>query len=278
MYVGGDYSRARLQFAGHEDFKMWMNNRRGLFPALHSLLAFAIYGVPILNGIQLGIDPSVLYWIGWHSWFVMLVPLLLVICHFFHAVKGRPQFNAMVMSTVVPALIVIAIGYSVMVPISGITDRLMSSDCTTYTDKTYLNDAYEAAAQIWESCLLRESNETGRSVKELKAQMVVDECLEYSENDVKQEGARNWAPQWRYLRSLEVNQDCSGWCNTAQESLWTTDHQSKDICSSIVASILNAKVRKVASRMLLSGLIALVVSLVALVAVQEYMIRLGVDW
>jgi len=245
---------------------------------LFSLLAFAIYGVPILNGIELALNTTVRYWIGWFSWLVVLVPLLLITCHLVHTVKAKPQFNTMVLSTVVPALIVMAIGYSVMMPISGITDRLMSSDCTTYSDKSYLNNAYEAARVVWDSCILREMNETGKPAREVKDTLIVDDCKEYQESLSSGDGATKWKKQWNYLRSLEINQDCSGWCNTEQESIWTTDHESKDICSSVVGHILNVTVKRLAERMLVSGVLAMVVSLVALVAVQEYMIRLGVEW
>mmetsp|Transcript_47696 Transcript_47696/g.147024 ORF Transcript_47696/g.147024 Transcript_47696/m.147024 type:complete len:279 (+) Transcript_47696:115-951(+) len=278
MYAGSDLPRTKQQFVGHEDFKTWMHNRRGLFPGLHSLLAFALYGVPIIAGIELGLCPSVLYWIGWFSWLVLLVPVFLIASHLVHAVKRKPQFNAMVLSTVVPALVVMGVGYSVMMPISGITDRLTSSDCTTYSDKTYLNSAYEAAAKLWDQCLLREAIATGKNVTELKASFSIDMCKEYQDSMASGEGAQKWRRQWNYLQSLEVNQDCSGWCYAGQESLWTTDHDAKDICSSIVGSILNVTVKREASRMLVTGLFALVVSLAALVAVQEYMIRLGVEW
>mmetsp|Transcript_12929 Transcript_12929/g.29358 ORF Transcript_12929/g.29358 Transcript_12929/m.29358 type:complete len:80 (-) Transcript_12929:6-245(-) len=63
---------------GHVDFKTWMLEHQGLFPALHSLVSFAILGVPTIIGLQLGMDPSVRYWIGWHAWLVISVPVLLV--------------------------------------------------------------------------------------------------------------------------------------------------------------------------------------------------------
>lgn len=278
MYVGNDFPRTKLPFSGHEDLKTWMHNRRGLFPSLYSLIAFAIYGVPIINGIELALTPSVQYWIGYCSWGVLSVPILLFVSHFIHAVKGKPLFNAMLLSTVVPSMIVMAVGYSVMMPISGITDRLTSSDCTTYSDKTYLHSAYQAAADVWKDCVKREMNETGKTAIEVKSILVVDECEEYQASLNSDEGRKKWKKQWNYLRSLEVNQACSGWCYAGQESLWTTDHESKDICSSVVGSILNVSVNRQASRMLVSGLITLVVSLVALVAIQEYMIRLNVQW
>uniref|UniRef100_A0A7S0F882 Uncharacterized protein n=1 Tax=Pyrodinium bahamense TaxID=73915 RepID=A0A7S0F882_9DINO len=278
MYVANDFQRTLWQFSGHEDIKTWMHNRRGLFPGLHSLLAFAIFGIPVIGGIELGTDSSVLYWIGWHTWFVLVVPLLLVASHLMHVVSGRPQFNAMLLSTVIPALIVICIGYSVTIPIGGITDRLFSSDCTTYSDKTYLDSAYKVAANIWKACVAREVNETGRSVQAVKFSMIVNDCDEYQAVVGNPAEYNKWRVQWRYLRELETRQACSGWCDVGQESLWTTDHEPKDLCSTTVGGILDTAVKRLASRMLVSGLIALVVSLIVLVAVQEYMIRLGVEW
>mmetsp|Transcript_39332 Transcript_39332/g.117663 ORF Transcript_39332/g.117663 Transcript_39332/m.117663 type:complete len:277 (+) Transcript_39332:105-935(+) len=276
MYVGDDLSRSKLQFNGHEDIRTWLNNRRGLFPALHSLLAFAIYGVPILSGVQLGLNASVQYWIGWFPWLVLSVPVLLVLSHMVHAIKQRPLFNAMLLSTVIPALIVILLGYMVLMPISGISDRLMSSDCSTYTDKAYLNDAYKAATRIWNDCLRREINQTGKPLEQIQLDLTIDQCEEYQQ--ALQSGTQ-WKHQWHYLRELEVNQVCSGWCYAGQESLWTTDHQPKDVCGAIVGgSILNGLIKREASRMLTTGLFALVMSLISLIIVQEYMIRLGVEW
>mmetsp|Transcript_75895 Transcript_75895/g.201642 ORF Transcript_75895/g.201642 Transcript_75895/m.201642 type:complete len:279 (-) Transcript_75895:66-902(-) len=278
MYVGGEFSRTKFAFTGHEDLKTWLQNRRGLFPALYSLLSFAVYGIPIINGVELGLTPSVQYWVGMYSWLVLLVPVLLVVAHVIHAVHGRPLFNVMLLSTVVPATVVMVTGYSVMMPISGITDRLMSSDCTTYPDKTYLNSAYEAAAGIWDTCIQREMNETGKSEWELKSHMVVDECPEYQKSIEQGLGKQKWKRQWNYLKGLELNQACSGWCYAGQEALWTLDHESKDICCSVVASILNSSVNREASRMLMSGLVTLVVSLIALVGIQEWIIRLNAEW
>jgi len=278
MYAGNDYPRTKWQFTGHEDFKTWMHNRQGLFPGLHTLMAFAIFGVPVITGVELGSETNVRYWIGWHPFLTLVVPVLLIISHLMHVATRKPQFNAMLLSTVIPALVVIAIGYSVIIPISGLTDRLFASDCTTYSDKTYLEAAYNKAADLWATCLEREVNESHKLLQEVKEHLVLDECEEYQAIEQNPAKFKQWRAQWEYLRFLEISQSCSGWCNVGQESLWTTDHEPKDVCASTVGSLLSTKIKQEAGRMLVSGLISLVVSLVVLISVQEYMIRLGVEW
>jgi len=103
------------------------------------------------------------------------------------------------------------------------------------------------------------------------------DCREYHP-EKGQDRYKQWRREWNYLADLEKTQACAGWCDVGQESLWTIDHGFKDLCTSTVGSILKVRVHRQAMGMFATGLIALVVSIVALMCIQEWMIRLQIEW
>lgn len=247
--------------------------RHGLFAPLYSLACFAIFSSPIITGIRLAVDPSVHFWIGYLPWFSLLVPLLLIVCHIYHSWEGRPRFAAVVFSSVVPSLIIIIVAFTVYAPVSNITARLESTDCSTFMTKVELNQAYLAAQQVWTSCLSRVSTSAGMTTDETRNAINVDDCTEYRNSTYK-----SYQKDWSYLKHLESYQACAGWCEPAATPLWTKSTFVAGTCTKTASLALRAAVSSSSLRMLTMGVVDLIVSVVAVFAINEACIKCGISW
>jgi len=259
-----------------EDWHEWALHRKNLFPGIFTLVAFALFGSPVMAGFELAMDTSVAYWIGHRAWLVLLVPIMLAICHLVHVFKGgRPVYFAMLFSTVIPAVVLMSVGYSHWFALDGIVDGLLSTDCRM-GEKVALNEAYLQAESVLLKCLGRMQNGTKQA--DLKTYLVLDDCEEYQVPTRDSDQYSKWRARWAYLAALEDEQDCGGWCFVGQTSLWTPRDQNRDLCSHSAAASLNRTARWHTQRLLIVGLIALCVSSAALVAIQELFVALDVRW
>lgn len=255
-----------------QSLKSWMAYRRGLFPALYSLCTLAIFVPPIIEGIHIGIDASVKYWIGYYSFAVLLIPAMLVASHMIHVFTGKPQFYAVLLSTAVPSIIVIAIGNIHLVQIGRISERLMSTSCSSFDDNAVLNSAYRAAEEVLSGCVGRTATATGESIEAVRAHLTLQDCIGQGQPEDK------FSREWWYLSNLQAEQECTGWCQPAKTSVWMADITAGDACSSTAGNILSGKVQRAAQHMVVTGLIDLVISVVALGVIQETLIRQQVEW
>lgn len=262
-----------------EDVRSWLEVRRGLFPALYTLIACAAFGYPVIVGLELASEASVVYWIGWHvRWLVFLVPICLGLSHILHVFHGRPHFPAVVMSTVVPALIVIVMGLMFKVPIAGIATNLGTNDCTLLDESVHLIEGYEAAQQMFDNCVAGLMLRTNSSRSEIVSAISLPDCDEYSVSIRGNDLHAEWRQAWYYLAELERTQACSGWCGSGQVSLWTAAHTKKDDCNKAVAFLFTTWVQRQTSLLVRYGCVCLFVSLVSLVCIQEFLIRVNIQW
>jgi len=85
--------------------------------------------------------------------------------------------------------------------------------------------------------------------------------------------------QWAYLEKLVDAEECSGWCTKVDHPLWTRASADNMLpCTTATSSVLRSKVRRIANRMFVTGLLDLFISSVALMAVQEWILRRGISW
>jgi len=258
---------------GQDLLSLIFQKPHGLFTPLYSVVCFAVFSSPIITGIRLAANPSVQFWIGHQAWFILLVPLLLICCHIYHSWVGRPKFLAVVLSSVVPSIIIILIAFTVLAPVSNITIRLQSTDCETFKTKAELNQAYLAAQQVYSSCLSRVSSSSGITTDEAKKAVNVNDCAEYTNATYKP-----YHKDWAYLQHLESYQACAGWCELAATPLWTKSPFISGKCTQTASLALTAEVQSSSMRMLAMGIMDLIVSVVALFAINEACIRHGLDW
>jgi len=258
----------------------WMQHHRGLFPTAFTVCAMMILGAPTVTGIRLALNPSTRYWIGRGSWSIMLVPLLLIVSHFMHVRHKRPKFVPVVLATVFPSVVIFFIGYGTSIPIGGIVDRLYSSDCHTDQAKYHLEEAHRVAGEILQTCANRVSRETGVLSSETYKVLSLEDCAEYKVyfspgGDSSKYG--NWKREWQYLKTLENEQLCSGFCNRGR-ALWRNDLVPRDICSNSAATVMESNVRSWSRRLMALGIIDFIVSGVTLFSIQEILNKLHLEW
>lgn len=252
------------------DLKTWIANHRRLFPALYTLCTFAIFGSPVMAGIELANNPTVQYWIGSTAWLVLLVPILLTGAHVAQMIANRPTFWALLLSTAIPSLILMIVGYIHQAEAADIAEKLISSDCVTFSQKARLEDAYmEAEAAFW-NCTSRLAVLTNTEAVVVEESMVLQDCPAFT--------ASPYARDWQYIAQLEENQACSGWCDQGVPSLFTKPHYAQDPCTLVAGVVLETQVSYIAERMFMVGLVDLVFSIFALAIMQEFVIKAGIAW
>lgn len=267
---------------GDEEFGMaekpnifaWTRKRRNLYPFLLTFSLLAAFACPIISAVRIVQDPSVEYWVGRECLAVLVVPLLIAVAHLWQARVGAPRFFAVLMSTILPGLIVIVVAEICMMRTNGITDVLMSTDCTTFLDKAKLEDAYLAALHSFDDCVHRVAQATNTTLEEAATRLSVDDCAEYQQSPDMEKYGREWA----YLRRLEQEQLCSGFCVPGEVAIWSRDHSAKDPCSLAAGQTIKTRVRRIAQNMMALGFAVLVFSGLIIFGINEMVIGMGIDW
>lgn len=271
---------AKPIYRGGEDILAWMREHQGLFPFMFTLSALAIFASPVITGVRMAIDPSVNYWIGTWAWIVLAIPALLLGSHLIHLWNGRPRFFPVLMSTVVPSLLIIIVGYGHST-LNGVSNRLLSTDCTTYREKFRIESAHRIAEQVMNSCITRVASETSISEAQARAIVRVQDCAEYRQYDTASWGRAqhgDFHKEWAYLQRLEEEQTCSGWCN-AGPTLWAPGGAvQRDICTNTAAAVLEGQVGRWASRILCLGIVELLMSVLTIFLIQEALNKMGIEW
>lgn len=265
-----------------EDLISFMKRSEGLFPGIFTLGAAAMFGSPVMTGLSMAHDTSVRYWIGTFAWVVIIIPILLLGCHLVHHYHGRPRFIPVLLSTCVPALIIICVGYVHSAPIGNVSNRLFSTDCTTYQEKFHLETAHAVAQRLLNTCIGRVSMEMNITVRQASHIIELRDCSEYQNYHNPGGGSEtlgNWQREWAFLESLEGELSCSGWCYPSR-TLWGPNIVMRDLCTNTAAVVLESRVNHWASRMFTVGVLQLILSAGAIFTIQEILNRMGKgdDW
>jgi len=262
-----------LQPEGKDLMARLFYRRHSLFAPLFSLCCYAMFCSPVITGIHLAQSFSVQYWIGWWSWLILLVPIILVGCHVYLTWHGRPAFYAVILSTIVPALIIIALGAVQFGPVTDISEKLLSSDCSSYDPKVKLNEAYMAAESVYLTCLQRVSDGTQMSMSDATDVISIEDCTEYHA-----EANKKYQSEWKYLKYLQLYQGCKGWCNPVSIAPWSRSSASTGVCTRTASIALHAQVRTAGLRMLVVGITMFLISVVIVLGIQEALVGYGLEW
>lgn len=244
-----------------------------LFPHGLTLASFAVFGAPVIFGIHLAWDPNVAYWIGPMGYATILVPALLVMCHFAHLRVGRPTQLVTIFGTVVPSIILLLVANLHMGQMSAMGSQLTSSDCTTYGKKLEMERSWAAAAILYHDCLVRTSRENDVTFKDAMQLFRLQECTEYQATPDNYTQHRD---TWNYLARLEEEEQCSGWC-AESPPLWTFKPVS-DSCAATAGTILRVKIIAQASRMMAYSITLLVLSIAGVFYTGASIRKRGLDW
>jgi len=258
------------KLSGHRAGLQSFDKYRELFPGLLTLAVFATFVPAMITGVRLTMDASVRYWAGWKGAFVLLIPVILVVCHMVQAYYRKPVFFAVLAGTVGPAMVAIAVGMIVKSGIEDISMRLTASDCTSYDDKWELEEAYRRAELDYSQCIARlTANSTNDTVVEaIRRSTFLGDCDEFINDPMR----RTYQRHWNYLAGLETTEDCSGWCGEGQQAaVFTGNPAAWDTCSGVVGHDLFNKVGFAANRMMATGGIGFLLAAGAIFLIQEWM-------
>lgn len=204
------------------------------FALLFTLFCCALFSVPIWMTYNIGQDEQVKQWITDMLWLVLLLPALYLVAHVYHVIKSVPQRPLIAVCTLGSAIILMLIAESVRLEAQRLGDVFAARDCSASEGKRLMGEQWAGALTFYSSCV-KGTIEKETSIKIETAVNIfrIQECVGYEEYL-----AQN--PSWAYLRSLEEQYLCSGWCYRGPP-LWALN-ATKDSCSAAVADVMYNKV------------------------------------
>lgn len=244
-----------------------MAQYRELYPSLLTIALLAVFGTTVMSGIRLCSDVNARYWIGIWGYAVILIPVVIIIAHIVQAYYRRPLYFALLASCVLPPLISLIVGWIYVVPVNHIVSRLGSTDCTTFHKKQQIEQAYKAAQHFFDDCAAAEAKKQSKTIEVIKQRIVISDCPGYNPR------AGGYPHEWAYLKTLEEQQHCAGWCSKSETALWTHSLEKWDSCSAAAAADLKEKVARNSWRMCVNGIVGFVVSAVIIMLVNEWVSR-----
>jgi hypothetical protein len=198
---------------------------------------FTIFTYPLLSCWSLSYDETVQYWIGTYMfWWTVGIPIWFFIHYFIQMTLTRPKRALVVASFIIPCVVFFLVGGSVRFRAQAVMDRISGSDCDVYEDTRELVKSHERAVEKYKEC----HPAGGRSGFD----MLFQSCPKYKAWRKEDGNARHWD----YLMYLETNFACTGFCQPAEESLWSHkeyhDRLNWDACFNVVYSVMLSKVAR----------------------------------
>lgn len=234
----------------------------GVFPASLTLFLFVVFGFPLIAGLHLARDPNVRFWIEVDlSWFLYAVPVLLLCCHVAQLFQARPSFGVAAVSVTVPPAIFIIISTVILIKSSITANDLLGPDCSQGR-KLRVEQSWNLAWNMNFQCESEHMQELWGRNKVIPVDDAHDLgplswCPAYQAAWNRMD-YRNHFSTWDYLRILENEISCSGWCIPAKP-LWTYG-KTKDTCAVVAGEMLVSKVEPMAIRMLVFSSCTLVLA------------------
>jgi len=241
-----------------------------VFPAAFTMICTLLFILPLNTLINVSRNPAVRYFSGPACWFLLIIPIIIIVVHVIHVRKGAPSKYAIILALVLPSLLLLIFANYQATSAANKGDKLFSTDCDTFAIKSELQSSWEAAYNVYMECLNQTAAGDSFSVPQLAQTFRIQDCTNYAPDMSGHQKA------WAYLRNLEEKYQCSGWCYHAQQ-LWSTKH-SKDGCAVTVSSVYKYYVRPHASQVTLMMLLTLLVTVVMLALFGEKIRAHGFDW
>lgn len=236
------------------------------FADAYIFVLMALYSVPIVAFTQLSSGTDVAYWIGRHGLQVWFVPPLLA-WGYFALTHWRIRKKVVVLiCIIIPCSLFFILGNIYLHWSSTISAQLLSKDCGSFREKNDLNRAWAAAEQIWDVCIEATARDARINRTEAERITRVHHCPGYLE------GYAKWGEQWDYLKRLEEDQKCAGWCDTGHALF--TYQQVKDSCALTVGLIMHLSLRRLALQVFAFSGVILIAAVAFIIADP---IR-GPDW
>lgn len=175
----------------------------------HTFVLLVIFAPPLIFCTILGQNLDGIFFAGRKLWLVILIlPLLSIFFPVWHVLMMPRRSTSLILPSVwLPCMMIGVAASGFHWNVENAEHALFNRDCYAFENKRKLNRAYQVAEEIYDECVLRPG---------LALEMVsVRDCPLYTENLPK------WAPEWRYLESLEQRFHCAGVCRSQPaKRLW----------------------------------------------------------
>mmetsp|Transcript_47732 Transcript_47732/g.147460 ORF Transcript_47732/g.147460 Transcript_47732/m.147460 type:complete len:282 (+) Transcript_47732:136-981(+) len=257
-------------------------NMLKMFPAAFTMICALLFSVPMWIVLTIGHTTAIAYFqTNWY-YVVVIIPAITCCVHYVHVRRGVPNKAAVIVGLTLPNLVLLWHANLQYMNSVDKADKLFSSDCNTFDQKRELQRSWEAAYSLYVGCINQTSANTGHSRELLMQTFRIQDCEEYNAalTGFTASGTRAYEEShqrdWTYLRSLEEEHFCSGWCYHAQQ-LWSSKAH-KDSCSVVVSHIYGSYVRPHAKQVCMLMLAALGASATLLIMVGPVLRRHGLEW
>merc|ERR1719161_736105 len=220
-----------------------------MFPLVFTAVTVLVFMIPSFTLLYIARQPAVDYFVDDKSYLVFLIPIVIVLTHWFHVARG-PNRYVTSMALIIPSLLLLLLGLLANRGSSMYVQSLFSIDCDIIPVKAHLQLEWESANAFFQKCLHDTAKTMNYSVPYLADNFRIQDCTDYSEAFQAHHGT------WSYLQSLEENYACTGFCIPGQQ-LWTTGPH-KDSCAVSVASVFQHIVWMNAIQVIAMSLLTLV--------------------
>jgi len=217
-----------------------------------TMLCILLFMVPGYLAIYAARHPVVKYFHG-HTYYVLIViPILILIAHLHHTHNGPDKYMTQ-LAVLIPSVLLLVYGTSLMTNATMKADGLYSIDCATMPEKTHLQREWEAAHNLYQTCLSDTAASRNLTSSYLTNHFRLQDCVEY-ESSLRE----HWR-DWTYLQQLEEQHACTGFCRPSVQ-LWSNGPH-KDACSIVVASVFRYIVEGNCMKVVTISLVTLVLDM-----------------
>lgn len=259
---------------GSGDQEILFQQLRRHWPHYYTLACLALFSAPVTAALHLARDASVHFWVGNIGFCAFAIPWLLALVHVFNVKVREARMIPVICSTVIPAIILGVIANVHMHWSGQISHRLISKDCTTWQTKRNIQKSWVVAAGLYERCVNRTTAEHQLKFSDGLQFLRLQDCSEF---DVQAPDI--WAahrPAWAYLRRMEEDHECSGWCFHSAP-LWSFQ-ATKDACAITAGNVMTNRVDIVSQRMLAYALVVGIISILSIMQYGHELRKRGVEW
>lgn len=225
---------------------------------LFSALAF-LY--PLMLVALMLSKPTMRFWCGqWLLSVIVVVPAWLLIVHLVVARGTVSRAMTPLLAILVPAAFLAFVCQVHVWWFGGQGVALQAHDCQSWRKKAELEASWQDANTLFEACVASASERRGLPLREAALVIRLEECTGYSAAFAAHQ------QDWSYLRHLEEEYRCGGWCAPAAP-LWYAQPLRGNSCSKVAARVMDdgvfLRMRQISTYsalLLLAGCLALFLS------------------
>jgi len=218
-----------------------LDERKAPFEIKLTAMAFLLFSFPMCLLVVLDSKPSVQTLFGrWALYSVLVLVAWILVCHVF-LVKGIVRRGmAAILVIVLPSAVLAGVCQVHAWQFQEKASALVSTDCSSFLQKSALNRAWEAANTFRTNCMVQDANITNLSPAQ--AQLVQDLMRSFNNLDLMlcpgfDEAQAQYNGAWEYLSYIENNYYCGGWCKAAAP-IFVNGVAIQDTCSLAVGRAL----------------------------------------